>query len=130
MSTDKTQRFHVLPNNALGVRDIIDGNNIHLGSKIEAVEVATMLNVFHDKAVECKGVVTVQAHKILELTEDMQAARELYKRQEQRIIDAEYKGLQLAAQLTTAEQERLDASMRRRFPLVRKDSEIVAEEHY
>ena len=62
-------RFYVLEFNALGVRDSVDGNNIHLGSKVEAVEVCTMLNVIHEAAMTQKHTITVQAQRILELTE-------------------------------------------------------------
>ena len=91
--SNSNPRFTVLENNALGVRDTLDGNNIHLGSKIEAVAVATMLNLFHDKAIECKQATSMQAQRILELTGDIQTAREVYLRQEQRVVDAEAKAL-------------------------------------
>ena len=91
--TPNPPRFYVLEFNTLGVRDSIDGNNIHLGSKVEAVEVCTMLNVIHDAAKECKRTVNVQAQRILELTGDVKTAREVYLRQEQRIVDAEAKAL-------------------------------------
>ena len=90
MTTSKPPpRFYVLEFNALGVRDSVDGNNIHLGSKVEAVEVCTMLNVIHEAAMTQKHTITVQAQRILELTGGMHTSREVYLRQERRIVDAE-----------------------------------------
>lgn len=107
-----TPRFYVLEGNALGVRDTVDDNNIHLGSRVEAQDVCDMLNIIHDKVLEYKGTISMQAGRILVLTADIEGYRNVYKRQEQRIIEAEYKAVSfIAAQC-------------------RKESEIIAEEHY
>ena len=55
IQSDIKQRFHVLPNNILSVRDTDTGVNIHLGSRLEAVDLCELLNKLYEEKLYAEG---------------------------------------------------------------------------